>query len=74
MLTTSPGVVFHVRVAFEENWAQDDKASDEEPDGGTPPPDANMTVIFLFVCFLKINLVIPPPLKNSFFHIWIWVC
>lgn len=24
----------------------------EEPDGGTPRPDANMTVIFLFVFFL----------------------
>lgn len=46
----------------------------EEPDGVTPPPDANMIVIVLFVCFLKINLIIPPPPRNLFFYIWIWVC
>lgn len=57
-------LVLHLR-----NWARDYEASD----GGTPPLGADMTVMFLFICFWKINLVIPPP-QNLLSYIWIWVC
>lgn len=38
ILTTSPWVVFHARIAFEETGTKIMKLVMEESDGGTPPP------------------------------------